>query len=280
MHAAMQAHFATALLEPDIDIAPLAAPGFAAQAQTRFAIHRNNVVAGLVAALARGFPAIQRLLGGDYFAAFAAEFVRRHPPAGPVLLEWGEALPGFLDTFAPLAEHPYLGDVARLEWAGRCAYHAADAEPLAAADLRVLPGEAVGELRLAAHPSVHRLHSPHPVLALWRAQQDDGDPAAAIDWQPQQVLVFRVAGRVRAEILAPAMAAWLDAFEARLTLASAAERIDALGLDAGAALGCALDRGLFIHSASVRGASVRGARVRVPATTRTSTFTPPTRSTP
>jgi hypothetical protein len=270
MHTAMQAHFAAALLEPDIDIAPLAAPEFATQAQARFAIHRNNVVAGLVAALARGFPAIQRLLGGDYFAAFAAEFVRMHPPAGPVLLEWGEALQAFLDGFAPLAEHPYLGDVARLEWARRCAHHAADAEPLTAAALRALPAEAVGELRLAAHPSVQRLSSPHPVLSLWRAQQDDGDPAAAIDWQPQHVLVFRLSDRVRTEVLTPAIAAWLDAFEARLTLADAAERIDSLGLDAGAALACALDRGLFVCSSPVR----------IPATAHASTFTSPTRSTP
>jgi hypothetical protein len=247
MHTAMQAHFAVALLEPDIDIAPLVAPEFVAQAQSRFAIHRNNTVAGLIAALARGFPAIQRLLGDDYFAAFAAEFVRAHPPTGPVLLEWGEALPGFIQTFAPLAEHPYLGDVARLEWARRCAWHAADTEPLTATALRALSAKAVGELRPGLHPSVQRLHSPHPVLALWRAQQDDSDAAIRIDWQPQNVLVFRHAGRVQAESPSRAVTAWLDAFSAGLTVAAAAERIDALGLDAGTALADVLDRGLLMR---------------------------------
>ncbi len=247
MHTDIQAHFAAALVEPDIDIAPLATPAFVAQAQSRFAIHRNNVVAGLVAALARGFPAIQRLLGEDYFAALAGEFVRVHPPANPVLLEWGEALPEFLDAFAPLAERPYFGDVARLEWARRCAYHAADAVPLTAAALRALPAEAVGELHLAAHPSVLRLHSPHPLLTLWQAQQDDNGLAMPIDWQPQQVLVFREAGHVRTEILIPAIATLLDAFEHHLTLSEAAERIAVLGLNAAAALASALDNGLLVR---------------------------------
>lgn len=268
MHTALQAHFAAALLEPDMDIAPLAAPAFVAQAQSRFAIHRNNVVAGLAAALARGFPAIQRLLGDDYFAALAAEFVRAHPPVGPVLLEWGEALPAFLDTFVPLAEHPYLGDVARLEWARRCAYHAADAEPLTVAALRALPAEKVGELRPAAHPSVQRLHSPHPVLTLWQAQQDDSDIAMPIDWQPQQALVFREAGLVRAELLTPPIAALLDAVEHRLTLADALDRVAGLGLDAAAALAGAIDNSLL----------VRGPSVRAPNSTHASTFTPSTRS--
>lgn len=273
MHTAMQAHFAAALLEPDIDIAPLAAPAFAAQAQSRFAIHRNNVVAGLVAALSRGFPAIQRLLGDDYFAALAAEFVRAHPPAGPVLLEWGEALPEFLDTFAPLAEHPYLGDVARLEWARRCAYHAADAVPLTSAALRALPAEAVGDLHPAAHPSVQRLHSPHPVLTLWQAQQDDSGLAMPIDWQAQQVLVFREADHVRTEVLAPAIAALLDAFEHHLTLADAVERVAALGLDAAAVLASALDNGLLVHCPPVP------VQASTQATTHVSTFASPMRST-
>lgn len=277
MHTAMQAHFAAALLEPDIDIAPLATPAFIAQAQSRFAIHRNNVVAGLVAALARGFPAIKRLLGDDYFTALAAEFVRMHPPAGPVLLEWGEALPEFLDAFAPLAEHPYLGDVARLEWARRCAYHAADVVPLTAATLRALSAEAVGEWHPVAHPSVQRLHSPHPVLTLWQAQQDDSDLAIPIDWQPQQVLVFREAGLVRTEILTPAIAALLDAFERHFTLADAVERVAALGLDAAAALASALDYSLLMRWPHV---GVQASTQAITdASTHSSTFAPPTRST-
>lgn len=273
MHTAMQAHFAAALLEPDIDIAPLATPAYAAQAQSRFAIYRNNVLAGLVAALSRGFPAIQRLLGDDYFAALAAEFARMHPPAGPVLLEWGEALPEFLDAFAPLAGHPYLGDVARLEWARRCAYHAADAEPLTADTLRALPVDAVAELHPAAHPSVQRLHSPHPVVTLWQAQQDDSDLAIPIDWQPQQVLVFREAGHVRTEILTSAIAALLDAFEHHLTLADAVEHVAALGLDAAAALASALDNGLLVRCPSVR------IQASPQAAAHASTFASPTRST-
>ena len=37
--------------------------------------------------------------------------------------------PNFLETFEPAQRAPFLPDVARIEWAWRQAYHAADARP-------------------------------------------------------------------------------------------------------------------------------------------------------
>ncbi|WCR10559.1 putative DNA-binding domain-containing protein [Paracoccus stylophorae] len=139
-----------------------------AEAASRFAVYRNNVAHSLRTALSRRFPAIRRLVGGTFFDAMAAEFVAAHPPASPVIQEWGDEFPRFLTMFPPVATLPFLADVARIEWARGRAYHAADAVPMPAGNL----GQ-TGPLRL--HPSLHLLHLDHPAVSIWQANQPDRD---------------------------------------------------------------------------------------------------------
>ena len=68
-------------------------------------------------------------------APWRASFVRAEPPRSPVLLGYGDGLPAFVERFEPASCVPYLADVIRLEIATSQAYHAADAEPVDAADL-------------------------------------------------------------------------------------------------------------------------------------------------
>lgn len=138
------------------------------EAATRFAVYRNNVAHSLREALSRRFPVIQRLVGSRFFGAMAAEFIRAYPPHSPVLQEWGGAFAGFLDGFPPVAALPYLGDVARIEWARGRAYHAADAEALK--HDRLTENE---PLRL--HPSLGLLRLTHPAVSIWQANQAGRD---------------------------------------------------------------------------------------------------------
>jgi len=78
----------------------------AGEVERRFAVYRNNVATGLIRALGRRFPVIERLVGADFAAAMFGEFGLRHPPESPVLLAYGEAMPGFLATFSPVAHLP------------------------------------------------------------------------------------------------------------------------------------------------------------------------------
>jgi uncharacterized protein (UPF0276 family) len=139
----------------------------------RVGIYRGNLHAHWTRALASAYPVLRQLVGDDFFDALARVFGRAHPALDPDLNRFGAALPDFLAGFAPAADHPYLPDVARLEWCVHEAWFApdADAQPVALAGLAPDAFEAA---RAVLHPAL-RLHaSPWATVALWRAHQEGG----------------------------------------------------------------------------------------------------------
>ena len=185
------------LLADDVDAATLdlVADGFAA---ARLAIHRQNVVGNLGKALGLAFPAVDRLVGAEFFADAARWFAVERPPRTACLDDYGAEFPDFLAEWVPAASLPYLADVARLEWAVDMALHAPDDATLDIAALRDAAADA-GRLRFAAHPAVSLVRSDYPVNSIWRAVLDGDDVAlAAIDLGsgPVQLIVERRAGSV------------------------------------------------------------------------------------
>lgn len=183
----------------------------AEEAAQRFAVYRNNVAHSLTEALGRRFPVVARLVGDAFFRAMAQVFVAAHPPASPVLLNWGEAFAGFLATFPPVAGLPYLPDVARIERARGLAYHAADAIPLSPA---AVAGAASSPeaLRLELHPSVSLVRSHWPAASIWAANQPGADPAAMRATGPEVALILRdTALEVPVRVLPPGDAALVAA---------------------------------------------------------------------
>ncbi|GKY90209.1 HvfC/BufC N-terminal domain-containing protein [Sinisalibacter aestuarii] len=178
--------FAPALLDPAAALPPGLVDAAGHPAGRRFDVYRNNVTVSLTDALATGFPVIRKLVGEAFFRAMAVIFLRAHPPASPVLALWGDAFPGFLERFGPVAHLPYLADTARLEYALRRAYHAGDAAPI--------PPEALGtpdlmSARLRLAPATQVLASPYPIHAIWRANTEPGAPPA--DGGAETVLIAR-----------------------------------------------------------------------------------------
>jgi len=165
--AAMQSAFAEALLRSDLSVPAAVAGGASLRRDRRFAVYRNNMKASLAAALAARFPVVERLVGGEFFRAMALVFVERRPPDSPVLAEYGAGFAGFVDTFEPAADLPYLADVARLEWARHVAWHAADAEPIAIDRLAAVTVERLDSVSLALHPAVGVVASAFPVASIW-----------------------------------------------------------------------------------------------------------------
>jgi hypothetical protein len=140
-------------------------------AERRFAVYQNNVAHSLIEALAARFPVICRLVGKDFFAALARLYVQADGPRSPILAEWGESFAGFLSSFPPLASYPYMGDVARIEYARGRAFHAADTLPVEPA---WFSAQDPWHIRPGLHPSVTVLRLRYPAVSIWAKNQPGG----------------------------------------------------------------------------------------------------------
>ena len=141
---------------------------------------------------------IRKLVGAANFKLLAGAFLRQHPPSSPLMMFYGDRMPGFLETFGPTASLGYLPDVARLELAIRQSYHAADADPVDPARLQALPPHALMGATLRLAPSLRLVRSRWPIHAIWRFNMDDGAKPTAIaedvavlrpDMDPEPVLL-------------------------------------------------------------------------------------------
>jgi len=217
--------FGAALLDPDRATPDGAVGPDGRPDAKRFNVYRNNVVVSLTEALGQTYPAIKALLGDEYFVALARAFVSRYPPESPVLLWYGAEFADFLTAFPPLAAYPYLGDVARLEWAWLQAYHAADAQVLDPADLGAIAPQDLGAVRFVRHPAVAVLASAWPVWDLVRANRFGGGGPEKIDLSSgQSILITRPEFDVEVHLVAPGTAVLLDTLVAGGTLGEAAEQ--------------------------------------------------------
>ncbi len=183
--AHVQSTFAQALLDSSAAVPPAVRGAARRKAERRFAVYRNNVLTGLVSALAARFPVVQRLVGDEFFREMARVYVAQEPPNGPILMQYGETFAAFIDGFAAAAPVPYLGDVARLEMARGRAYHAADVVPLAAQTFTTVRADRLASTRVKVHPSVSIIGSRHPVYSIWYANQDMDRYVPIVPWGPE-----------------------------------------------------------------------------------------------
>jgi hypothetical protein len=240
--------FAAALLDPTRPAPQGLRAWNGSDPAARFAVHRNNVVASLVEALADTFPVVRELVGAQFFGAMATRFVRRHPPLTPVLARYGEGFADFVADFEPARSVPYLADTARLEYARVRSFHAADVAvpPVEELARSIDCGDRVAELRIGLHPSVDALDSDHAVVSIWAAHQDGGDLGEVDPDRPQSALVVRDGLVVLVLPVGRGLSALVRALRSGRPIGESAA--EAVGADAAFDLGQALSL-LFAHGA-------------------------------
>lgn len=224
-----RAAFAGALLDPGRPVpgglvVPIPGKDSAARRKRRLAVYRNNVVVSLIDALASTFPAVEKLVGEDFFRAAAREFVRARPPRSAVLHDYGDEFPAFLASFPPAAGVPWLADIARLERAWLRAFHAADAEPATIDILRDVPADTLDAVRFRLHPSLALVTSAFPVVTIWAETTGRTPHAANFDLnRSETALIVRPRLDVEVRALPPAAATFVAALLAGATAGEATD---------------------------------------------------------
>jgi hypothetical protein len=254
--AGFATRFAEALLDSEQPVPLDLRPRDGSEVARRFAVYRNNVMVGLIDALADIFPATRAIVGNEFFRAMARIHVAAFPPRSRLMLEYGRDFPGFIQGFEPARKLPYLGCVAKLERAWLDAYHAGDVPPLDLETLAAIDPEILGEVRFSPHPALRIVRSRYAVVDIFRANRSLGIAGERIDGsRPQIALVTRPHLEVRVEWITPACAAFVESIAAGMTLADAvalAATHDA-NLDLAALLGQAVGAGAFATLAEHEG---------------------------
>jgi hypothetical protein len=192
-----------------------------------YAVHARNVSTSLQVALEQVFPVVREVVGVDFFAQAARAFIAVAPPRRGWLSAYGGGFPDFIATYQPASAVPYLGDLARLEWA-RVAATFGDVE--AGFDLgalaTLLPQDLM-ERVLRVHPCTTLIRSAYSVFSIWGAHFDPtatSDLLAAVsaDPNPEDLLITKApSGEVVVKRLQSGEAAFLSGLISEVPLGSA-----------------------------------------------------------
>ena len=153
-------------------------------------VYRTAYPARLTGALRDNFEILALALGDAGFDALAAAYLQAQPSRQPSIRWFGHALVAFMDQRLAaddgLVPHPALADLARMDWALRGAFDAADAPVIEHAALASTAPDDWPALVLRLHPSVQQVPLQWAVEAAWHALRSardlaDSQHAGAID---------------------------------------------------------------------------------------------------
>jgi len=229
----LQAAFVAGMFDAAHAGAQAAVSGGAIAPQARLAIYRNNILHNYHQALRDVYPVVERLVGEDFFEFAARRYSPQHPSRDGNLHRFGAGFGAFLDGFPPAAQLPYLGDVARLEWQGHEAFHAADHEPMPLDRLALVPQQQLSSLLFTLHPACRLFESRFPVNLIWQANQAEAGTEQGVDLGVGGVrlLLRRPVHVVEVEPVEAAEFVLLSALSQSLPLQQALERTLALAAD-------------------------------------------------
>lgn len=206
-------------------------------------VYRHAYRARLVAALTDNYTVLARALGDEAFEALGQAYLAAQPSQHPSIRWFGHELAGFMsEADEELVPHASLADFARMDWALRGAFDAAEALPLDPSTLAAMSPDDWAGLVLHLQPSAQRVVLTHAIEPAWRVLRE-WEPESGDD-QPElpepvphehTLLAWRQAGETRWRSLEPLEAALLDAVAEGAPFALLCERAAAELDDAEAA---------------------------------------------
>lgn len=156
-------------------------------------------------ALQAAYPVVAQMLGDESFADLARAVWHAHPPERGDIGCWGSVLATFVQNSEQLQDDPYLGDVARAEWALHLCATALDRAP-DLSTLVLLTNHDPSELGLVLAPGCAVVRSVWPIASILGAHleglpslQEAG--AHLRDAVAQDVVVWRAGMRPRVRLV-------------------------------------------------------------------------------
>lgn len=159
-----QAAIAATLMQGPDHLPPDLFAGRTAAVLRGLKVHANSISHARLVALENSFPRTRLLLGTARFNQMSRDFVENGGASGRPLARIGETFAAFLRA----GDDALAADVADVEDAWLCSYHAADAPALTLADLAALKEAALLALPVQQHPAarvVHLVTAAGPYLA-------------------------------------------------------------------------------------------------------------------
>jgi hypothetical protein len=193
-------------------------------AEERVDIYANMYFYRILDVLKEDFPATLAVLGAERFHNLVTGYLIEYPPAHFSISFAGNHLADFMRDYPRREEFPFLADLARLERALIEVFHAADATPLDAQQMRAIAPADWPSLKLTLHPANQILELQWNVASILNAveHREELSPAARADIS---MLVWRNRNRVYYRAIDAAERDALDAIAKGTTFAEICEMI-------------------------------------------------------
>jgi len=196
-------------------------------ATQRLQAYRHSLLGHLHQVLSEIYPVCQRLLGEAFFEKLGVRYIKANPSNSLNLHDYGESFAEFLTNFPPLADYPYLPDVARLEWHWHRAFHARDEDGLDMQALSNLSTDDMPHLHFRLPASSRLLHSDYPIQQIWAVNQPEYKGEQTIDLAQGgcYLMIWRYAYEMRIDELSQAEWLFLSAINAGESFSGVCERL-------------------------------------------------------
>lgn len=193
--------------------------------QARLRIYRNNIFYSLTEALRDTYNTINVLVGDEFFGNLANAYIKEYPPHQAQLITLGKSFPAFIAQFKPTQSLPYLADCARLDWQRHCAFHAAEATPVASQSFASISHDNLIHSHFSLHPSLDILSSPYAIFTIWDEVTNSQTTDASIHYDnAENILTLRPHTDVQSYCISAPVTTLFDALRSQHTLIDAVEK--------------------------------------------------------
>ena len=130
-------------------------------------IYRNNLAMTALRSLSISYPVIHQMIGEQALYVLANRLIEIELPSTGDWADWGKGLSHVLEQSELHNEHPYLTDMAKLEWAFLLASRSGFAE-LDIESLALLKDDSLEAVEVTLQSSLMLIASDFPLYSLWR----------------------------------------------------------------------------------------------------------------